>query len=71
MLACEAEWWLRPGAKAQGVRDVFGWTESRYYQLLSALLDRPEALEHAPVVVGRLRELRHRRASIRSARRAG
>jgi hypothetical protein len=39
--------------------------ETRYYQLLNALIDRPEALAADPVTVGRLRRLRDLRAARR------
>jgi hypothetical protein len=41
---------------------------TRYYQLLNALIDRPEAAEFDPVLVARLRRQRSRRYRIRSAR---
>jgi len=41
---------------------------TRYYQLLNALIDRPEASELDPVLVSRLRRQRSRRNKIRSAR---
>ena len=42
---------------------------ARYYQLLNALIDRPEALEHDPLLVKRLRRLREQRQRTRSASR--
>jgi hypothetical protein len=62
MLAFERQWWKRAGAKEQAIRDTFGLTATRYYQLLNALLDEPAALEHDPVLVQRLRRLRSTRA---------
>jgi hypothetical protein len=44
---------------------------TRYYQVLNALLDRPEALEADPMLVKRLRRLRAARQRARSARRLG
>ena len=43
----------------------------RYYQVLNALIDRPEALEADPLLVRRLRRLRASRQRQRSARRLG
>jgi hypothetical protein len=40
-------------------------TSSRYYQVLNELLDRPDALEHDPMVVRRLRRLRDRKRRAR------
>jgi Protein of unknown function (DUF3263) len=58
ILDFERQWWRQPGAKEQAIRDTFGVSTTRYYQLLNALLDDPRALEHDPVVVQRLRRLR-------------
>jgi uncharacterized protein DUF3263 len=58
ILAFERQWWRQAGAKEQAIRDTFGVSTTRYYQLLNALLDDPRALEHDAVVVQRLRRLR-------------
>ena len=65
ILAFEARWWKHAGAKEQAIRDSFGLSSTRYYQLLNGLLDKPEATEHDPVLVGRLRRLRATRARTR------
>jgi hypothetical protein len=44
---------------------------TRYYQVLNALIDRPEALAFDPLLVRRLRRLRAARQRARSARRLG
>ncbi|SCG57674.1 DUF3263 domain-containing protein [Micromonospora coxensis] len=62
ILAFERQWWRHAGAKEQAIRDTFGLSATRYYQLLNALLDRPAALAAEPVLVGRLRRLRSSRA---------
>jgi hypothetical protein len=46
-------------------------SDTRYYQLLNTLIDRPEALVHDPMLVKRLRRLRQSRQRARSARRFG
>ena len=66
ILAFEAKWWRHAGSKEQAIRDTFGLSSTRYYQLLNALLDNPAAMEHEPVIVGRLRRLRLTRARTRS-----
>ena len=71
VLAFERQWWKYAGAKEQAVRDLFGLSATRYYQLLNALIDRPEALVHDPMLVKRLRRLRATRQRTRSARRLG
>jgi hypothetical protein len=58
ILAFERRWWKHAGAKEQAIRDTFGLSATRYYQVLNGLLDDPAALEHDPVLVGRLRRLR-------------
>ncbi|KAB1908845.1 DUF3263 domain-containing protein [Micromonospora sp. AMSO1212t] len=62
ILAFEAQWWKHAGAKEQAIRDTFGLSATRYYQLLNALLDQPAALAAEPVLIGRLRRLRSSRA---------
>lgn len=62
ILAFEKRWWRQAGAKEQAIRDTFGLSATRYYQLLNALLDDPLALAHEPLVVQRLRRLRASRA---------
>jgi hypothetical protein len=44
---------------------------TRYYQVLNALIDRPEALSEDPLLVRRLRRMRAERQRARSARRLG
>lgn len=65
ILAFEARWWKHAGSKEQAIRDTFGLSSTRYYQLLNALLDNPDALAEDPVLIGRLRRLRSTRARTR------
>jgi hypothetical protein len=65
ILAFESRWWKHAGAKEQAIRDTFALSSTRYYQLLNAVLDNPAAMEHEPVLVGRLRRLRSTRARTR------
>ncbi len=62
ILDFEQRWWKHAGAKEQAIRDTFGLSATRYYQLLNALLDHPAALAAEPVLIGRLRRLRSSRA---------
>ncbi|MFK4088532.1 DUF3263 domain-containing protein [Kribbella sp. NPDC020789] len=71
ILAFERHWWKYAGAKEQAIRDQFQMSATRYYQVLNALIDRPEALMHDPLLVKRLRRLRAARQRARSARRLG
>ncbi len=68
MLAFERQWWRRAGAKETAIRDLFGVPPTRYYQVLNALVDRPEALASDPLLVRRLRRLRSARQQKRSSR---
>jgi hypothetical protein len=51
--------------KDSRIRDEFGFSSTRYYQLLGVLIDRPEALEHDPMLVRRLQRLRDARRTQR------
>jgi hypothetical protein len=65
ILDFEKQWWRQAGSKEQAIRDRFELSGTRYYQILNGLLDKPAALEHDPVLVGRLRRLRGSRARAR------
>ena len=71
ILAFERLWWKYAGAKEQAIREKFAMSATRYYQVLNALIDRPEALATDPMLVKRLRRLRSARQRARSARRLG
>ncbi|HEV7869633.1 MAG TPA: DUF3263 domain-containing protein [Modestobacter sp.] len=68
MLAFERQWWRYAGAKEAAIRDRFGMSPTRYYQVLNALVDRPEALAVDPLLVRRLRRMRAARQRQRSGR---
>ncbi len=69
LLEFERQWWKEPGSKEQAVRDRFGISPTRYYQLLNVLVEREAALRHDPMLVKRLRRARAARAATRPARR--
>ena len=71
ILAFERQWWKYAGAKEQAVRELFDMSPTRYYQVLNALIDKPEALAAEPLLIKRLRRLRASRQRTRSARRLG
>ena len=60
--------WRHDGNRDMAIREDFGLSATRYYQLLHGLLDRPEALAYAPVTVKRLQRLRAERQRERSIR---
>jgi Protein of unknown function (DUF3263) len=68
MLTFERQWWRQPGAKETAIRDRFDLTPTRYYQVLNALVDRPDALAADPLLVRRLRRLKAARQRTRSSR---
>lgn len=71
ILAFERQWWKYAGSKEEAIKELFGLSPSRYYQVLNALVDRPEALAADPMLVKRLRRVRASRQRQRSARRLG
>jgi Protein of unknown function (DUF3263). len=71
ILAFERQWWKYAGAKEQAIRELFDMSATRYYQLLNQLIERPEALEHDPMLVKRLLRVRSQRQRKRAARRLG
>jgi hypothetical protein len=71
ILAFESQWWKYAGAKEQAVRELFDMSATRYYQVLNAILEKPEAMAADPLLVKRLRRLRSGRARTRAARRLG
>jgi hypothetical protein len=68
LLAFERDWADRVGAKEAAIRSEFGLPAARYYQMLYALIDSPDALRHDPLLVRRLQRLRDARTRSRAAR---
>jgi hypothetical protein len=58
ILDFEESWWTRPDPKATGIRDRLGMSPTGYYRRLGELVDTSDALDHAPLVVRRLRRRR-------------
>jgi hypothetical protein len=58
VLRFERRTWRYPAAKDEAIRAEFGFSPTRYYQLLNALIESPAALAAEPVLVGRLSRLR-------------
>lgn len=65
ILDFEQGWWSRPGSKEAAIREVFGLSPTRYYELLGGLVDSADALAYEPLVVRRLRRERDRRRRAR------
>lgn len=68
ILEFERQWWKHGGIKEEAIRAEFDLSATRYYQLLGALIDRPAALVHDPMLVKRLHRVRDARMSARAAR---
>ena len=71
IIAFERQWWKYAGSKETAIKELFDMSSTRYYQVLNALIDKPEALAFDPLLVKRLRRLRAARQRQRSARRLG
>lgn len=71
ILAFEREWWKHAGSKEREVRERFGMSATRYYQVLNRLIEEPAALLYDPMLVRRLRRQRTSRQRQRAARRFG
>jgi epoxyqueuosine reductase QueG len=71
ILDFERQWWEYAGIKESAIRERFEMTAIRYYQRLNWIIDQPQALDHDPLLVKRLRRARLVRQRHRSARRLG
>lgn len=69
MLAFERRWWRYGATRASAARQRFGLGPGEYGALVAALIDRPEALAHDPVLVRRLQRMRGALRLERSERR--
>ncbi len=65
ILDFERSWWTEAGPKDTAIRDRFELSGTRYYQLLTELIDDQEALDHDPLLIRRLRRARDRRRRAR------
>lgn len=67
ILDIESRRWRYAGAKENAIVDL-GLTPTRYYQILGKLIDRPDAIAHAPQLTRRLQRLRDARKALRGRR---
>jgi hypothetical protein len=67
ILAFERSWWTRSEVRAKEavIGEELELSASRYYQLLSELIDDPDALAEDALLVKRLRRARERRRRTR------
>lgn len=66
VLAFEKLHWKYVAVKESQIRERWGWSETRYYQVLNALIDRPEALAAEPLLIRGLDRLRRARRKQRT-----
>jgi hypothetical protein len=71
IIAFERQWWKYAGSKEQAIKELFDVSSTRYYQVLNALLDNPDALAADPMLIKRLRRMRASRQRARTSRRLG
>jgi hypothetical protein len=71
ILDFERQWWKQGGAKGTAIRERFDMSTVRYYEQLNWIIDQPQALDHDPLLVRRLKRTRLARQRSRSARRLG
>ena len=65
ILDFERSWWTEVGPKDTIIRERFELSGTRYYQLLTELLDDADALLYDPLLIRRLRRVRERRRRAR------
>lgn len=58
VLAIEREFPTYSGRKDDAIRSRLDLSPIAYYQVLNTLMERPEAMEHEPQVIGRLHRAR-------------
>lgn len=68
ILAFESRYTRQGSAKEEAIREVFGLSAARYYQLLNAVIESPAAVRHDPMLVARLQRARDARVKARASR---
>lgn len=71
ILDFEREAWRLDVPKARAIRERFGFSPTRYHQLLHRAVDHPAALGYDPMLVRRVRRLREARRRRRVAGQLG
>ncbi|MGZ4594947.1 MAG: DUF3263 domain-containing protein [Actinomycetes bacterium] len=69
VLDFEGAWFLDGRPKDVAVRELFGHSLAEHHRLVARLIRQPEALDHAPTTVRRLRRLRDQRLARRRTQR--
>jgi hypothetical protein len=68
LLDFERDWARHQGGKEAAIKERFGFSSTRYYKLLSRLIEEPAALDYDPLTVRRLRRRRQERERKRTER---
>ena len=68
ILDFEREWWRHAGAKEEAIRETFGLSTARYYQILNVVIESENAVRYDPMLVGRLQRVRDSRTQARTSR---
>lgn len=71
LLDFERESWKLDMPKERAIRERFGFSATRYHQLLNRLIEEPAALAYDPMLVRRLQRVREARRQRRVARQLG
>lgn len=66
ILDFEREWTHHRQPRDEAVRERFGLSTTRYYQVLNAVIDSPAAIAYDPMLVRRLQRVREIRANART-----
>jgi hypothetical protein len=68
ILEFERRWFKHAGPKEEAIREDFALSPARYYQILNAVIDSPDAVRHDPMLIKRLQRARDARAAARAER---
>jgi hypothetical protein len=68
LLDFERDWVRHQGKKETAIRNQFGMSAARYYQLLAKVIELPEAAAYDPLTTRRLRRRRQERERQRTQR---
>ncbi|MDQ3210789.1 MAG: DUF3263 domain-containing protein [Actinomycetota bacterium] len=71
LLDFERESWKLRVPKERAIRQRFGFSSTRYHQLLNRVIEEPAALAYDPMLVRRLQRVRESRRQRRVARELG
>jgi hypothetical protein len=71
LLDFERESWKLNVPKERAIRERFGFSATRYHQLINRVIEEPAALAYDPMLVRRLQRVRELRRQRRVARQLG